>query len=92
MIVVFVVYGTFRNIPTVEILRGGSFLIVPEPIAVKLLIQCKSLHDLTIEAKIIAVLVLASVAEKNYNYLIINLFDVSAKKNNSTQRPSFDAL
>jgi len=29
---VFVVYGTFRTIPTVEILRGGSFLIVPEPL------------------------------------------------------------
>jgi hypothetical protein len=25
-------YGTFGTIPTVEILRGGSFLIVPEPL------------------------------------------------------------
>jgi len=30
LIVVFVVYGTFGTIPTVEILRGGSFLIAPE--------------------------------------------------------------
>jgi len=29
--------GTFRTIPTVGILRGGSFLFPPKPIAVKLL-------------------------------------------------------
>ncbi len=34
--------GTFGTIPTVGILQGGKFLIVPEPIAVNLLGQKRS--------------------------------------------------
>jgi hypothetical protein len=32
LIVVLVVDGTFGTIPTVGILQGGSFLILPEPL------------------------------------------------------------
>jgi len=45
--VVLMLDKTFRTIPTVEKLRGGSFSFPPEPIAVKLL-KCPLLVPCTI--------------------------------------------